>query len=135
MTRRPSTRRINEALQPRNLATLKGRTSVRLESKLWDAYDEVCRATGMSRNELSRFIDEHRPSGAGFTSTVRVFLVAYYRTCFLSPNATIPEVLTVAAAALTGTAATSTAAEAHSRPHTTIRRSRRQDDAYVIGPL
>lgn len=116
MNGRPRPRQPNATLQSRNLATRKGRTSVRLEKTLWDVYDEVSRASGLTRNQLSRFIDEHRPSGAGFTSTVRVFLVAYFRACFRHADATVDEVLTMAAAIVADVEPTPiTAAEAHRR--------------------
>lgn len=67
-------------LRPKNLKTASGRTSVRLEDELWDAYDEVCRANGLSRNRLAIEIDRHRAEGLPFTAAIRVFLIGYFRS-------------------------------------------------------
>lgn len=95
-------RQRNVSLITQNLATRDGRTSVRLETKLWDAYDDICSAAGLSRFDVSRMIDEKKPDGVSFTSCVRIFVVAYYRTCFRNPAATVSDVLRIAASSVSG---------------------------------
>lgn len=99
MSERRGTRRPNPLLKPRNLMTQSGRTSVRLEPKLWEAYEEVCTAAGMTRFELSMLIDRQRPDGFGFTSSIRVFLLAYYRHQATNDACSTQEALAAGAAA------------------------------------
>lgn len=69
----------NAALRSRNLVVRQGRTSIRLERTLWEAFDDVRAQLGMSSREFSLFVDEHRPVGVSFTSAIRIFLVNYFR--------------------------------------------------------
>jgi predicted DNA-binding ribbon-helix-helix protein len=55
------------------------RTSARLESPLWQAFDEICTDHGVSRAMLARLIDARRARGTGLTSALRIFLLSYYR--------------------------------------------------------
>lgn len=75
-------------LRPKNLTTQSGRTSVRLEADLWDAYDEICRTHGLSRNRLATLIEGGRASGLPFTAAIRVFLIGYFRHRFAEPTGT-----------------------------------------------
>lgn len=69
----------NTALRSRNLIGRQGRTSIRLESTLWEAFDDVRNQLGMTSRELSLFVDQHRPAGVSFTSAIRIFLVNFFR--------------------------------------------------------
>ena len=55
------------------------RTSARLESPLWQAFDEICADHGVNRAGLARMIDARRVRGTGLTSALRIFLLSYYR--------------------------------------------------------
>lgn len=89
-------------LKPKNLRTAAGRTSVRLEAELWDAYDEVCRENGLSRGSLALMIDAGRPAALPFTAAIRIVLVAFFRSRFRNPAEGRDKALSEALAALGG---------------------------------
>jgi predicted DNA-binding ribbon-helix-helix protein len=59
------------------------RTSIRLEPELWDAIQDICSREGIP---LTTFVNRARrpQSAGGLTSSVRIYIVAYYRTKDLS---------------------------------------------------
>ncbi len=60
--------------------TINGRrTSLRLEQASWEGIADICKCEGLTLHELFSLI-ENRRSGASRTSTVRAFIVTYYRT-------------------------------------------------------
>jgi len=63
----------------RNLVAERGRTSMRLEPELWDALLEICRREGVDLSKLVRRVEKKGHAG-GRTSTVRVFILDYFRT-------------------------------------------------------
>ena len=75
----PVTRARSAALRSRNFEMGGRRTSARLESPLWQAFDEICADHGVNRAGLARMIDARRVSGTGLTSALRIFLLSYYR--------------------------------------------------------
>ena len=77
MTARPpscmKTRLVNK-----NVNAASGRTSMRLEPEVWDAFREICLRDGVDVKELI----ERAVKGSSFggrTSAVRVFLLQYFR--------------------------------------------------------
>lgn len=60
--------------------TINGRrTSLRLEQASWEAMVDICKCEGLTLHELCSLIETRR-SGASRTSTVRAFIVTYFRT-------------------------------------------------------
>ncbi len=68
------------ALCSRNFEMSGRRTSARLESPLWRAFDEISAEIGVNRAMLARMIDARRERGTGLTSALRIFLLSYYRS-------------------------------------------------------
>ncbi|HUT47975.1 MAG TPA: ribbon-helix-helix domain-containing protein [Alphaproteobacteria bacterium] len=62
----------------RNVVVSGRRTSMRLESSLWDALEEIAQREGGSVNELCGRIDARR-GDMSLTGAVRAALVCYYR--------------------------------------------------------
>ena len=62
----------------RNVTINGHRTSLRLQSEMWEAIDEICRRERLSIHEFCSRIAEHRNSRS-LTSEVRVFTMSYYR--------------------------------------------------------
>ena len=52
--------------------------TLRLEQVSWEAIDEICVSEGVSLHELCSMIEGQR-SGSSRTSTVRAFIVTYFR--------------------------------------------------------
>jgi predicted DNA-binding ribbon-helix-helix protein len=62
----------------RNVVVSGRRTSMRLESSLWEALEEIARREGGSVNDLCGRIDARR-GDMSLTGAVRAALVSYYR--------------------------------------------------------
>ncbi len=62
----------------RNVSSLRGRTSMRLEPELWEALREICHRECLTLGELVKRIEERGHPG-GRTSAVRVFVLHYFR--------------------------------------------------------
>jgi predicted DNA-binding ribbon-helix-helix protein len=76
----PGSRLIN-----RNVVAGRGRTSMRLEPELWDALLEICQRERQDINHLVRQIEAEGHSG-GRTSSVRVYVMQYFRTAASEPG-------------------------------------------------
>ena len=62
----------------RNVTVGGHRTSMRLETVLWDALEDICQREGRDLDEISGLV--HRRRGdSSFTAAMRVFIVSYYR--------------------------------------------------------
>lgn len=60
--------------------TLRGhRTSVSLEAPFWEAFRSIAEAEGKGINELAAEIDAARGVSAGLASSIRVYVLDYYR--------------------------------------------------------
>jgi len=57
------------------------RTSISLETEFWTALKDVAAREGLSLTQLVARIDSGR-DGAGLSSAVRVWLLAYYRASY-----------------------------------------------------
>ena len=62
----------------RNVNAARGRTSMRLEPEFWDALREICQREQTNIGTLIQHIEAQGHAG-GRTSTVRVFIVRYFR--------------------------------------------------------
>ena len=69
---------LNNKLVRRNVTVGGHRTSLRLESEMWDGLTEVCRRENVSLHQLCSVLENGR-SGFSRTSAVRAFLVGYFR--------------------------------------------------------
>jgi predicted DNA-binding ribbon-helix-helix protein len=66
------------SLIPRNVRVNGRRTSVRLEQDMWDALKDICAREGMSLDQICAHVAGSNGE-RGFTSSLRVFIVNYYR--------------------------------------------------------
>jgi len=72
------TENSSQHLVTRNVRIAGRRTSIRLEPALWEAFDNVCAQERIRKNKLIELVAEENAGNQGLTSSVRVFLVAYY---------------------------------------------------------
>jgi len=63
----------------RNITLDNRRTSMRLESSIWEALGEIANRESRTVNELCAMIDRAKNSEMSLTSAVRVFTTAYFR--------------------------------------------------------
>ena len=82
---------MTSRLVTRNVTINGHRTSLRLQTEIWDALGEICQRENMSLNDLCSLIDE-RCNGNSRTSAVRAFVVTYYRTANQSGQTSSPSV-------------------------------------------
>lgn len=62
----------------RNVQSLTGRTSIRLEPELWEMLEETCRREKITLRDLIQHIERTYPTEPR-TSAVRTYLLSYYR--------------------------------------------------------
>jgi len=55
------------------------RTSLRLESEMWGALEEIAEREKIAIPELCGHIEDTRLAGGSFTAALRAFLISYYR--------------------------------------------------------
>ena len=84
------TRSDSEGLKQRTLVMPHRRTTVRLEDLLWESFLEICAMLCLSKGEVGKRIDECYDRSVSFTSALRVFIFAFYRYLWKSPNAHSP---------------------------------------------
>ena len=65
-------------LVSRNVTVSGRRTSMRLESAMWDALHAICRREGRSLHEMCSMINEQRQESS-LTAAIRVFIMVYFR--------------------------------------------------------
>ena len=63
----------------RNVQLQGRRTSLRLESSLWEAIEEICRRERLSVHEFCQ-LARSRARGGSLTASVRVFVLDYFRS-------------------------------------------------------
>ncbi len=62
----------------RNVATLHGRSSMRMEPRMWDILGEICRRERLTLGELVRRVEaEH--TGPNLSRAVRMYAFDYFR--------------------------------------------------------
>ncbi len=69
---------MKQNLISKNVTINGRRTSLRLEEELWEALNDVCRCESLTIHELCSLIDSRR-HGSSRTSSVRTFIIAYFR--------------------------------------------------------
>ncbi len=73
-------KRAESSLINRNIVVNGRRTSVRLEAEMWNDLRDICRREGRTIHELCTLINERRSKERSLTSSIRVFLISYYRS-------------------------------------------------------
>lgn len=69
----------NGGLVSRNLDVLGRRTSVRLESEMWDALFNIAQQENCHVRHLCSLIAMRKKPGSSLTSAIRTFVMLYYR--------------------------------------------------------
>ena len=69
---------MHSKLISRNVTVNGRRTSLRLEKATWDALDQICECEQTTVHQLCSMIEGVR-FGSSRTSTVRAFIVTYFR--------------------------------------------------------
>jgi len=69
----------HSALVMRNVSVRGRRTSIRLEPQLWDSMTEICRSEFCTPHDVCSYVAEHKPPHGSLTSSLRVFIVDYFR--------------------------------------------------------
>lgn len=75
-----SSLRGSSGLISRNVRIKDKRTSIRLESDMWQALHEIASMENCSIHDVCTAVYEKKEAGASFTAALRVFLMLYYRT-------------------------------------------------------
>ena len=65
----------------RNVRVRGRRTSIRLEPQLWDTLDEIFRREFCTLHDVCSYVAERKPPHGSLTSSLRVFILGYFRTC------------------------------------------------------
>lgn len=68
----------HQGFQSRNIRLDGKRTSIRLETALWEALEDIGAREDKSIGELCAIIAE-RKTGSNLTASVRLFIIAYFR--------------------------------------------------------
>ena len=69
------------ALVIRNVSVHGHRTSIRLEPQIWDSMTEICRREFCTPHDVCSYVAERKPPHGSLTSSLRVFILNYFRTC------------------------------------------------------
>ena len=70
---------IRTALVSRNIKVLGRRTSVRLESEMWNALREIARREQCRVHDICSLIHLRKSGNTSLTAAIRVFLMLYYK--------------------------------------------------------
>ncbi len=71
---------MSRAMLSRNVRIHNRRTSVRLETAMWSALNEIASAENCSIHDLCGAVHDLKDERISFTAALRVFLMEYYRT-------------------------------------------------------
>jgi len=63
---------------------------MRLAPAEWDAIETICKTENITRKKLFEIIDINRNKNLGFTTSVRLFSIIYYRSSLLNGQNTLP---------------------------------------------
>ncbi len=74
-----NTLKPRSALLSRNVSIFGRRTSVRLESQMWAALNEIAGREQCSIHDLCSLIDSTKEENSSLTAAIRVFLMLYYK--------------------------------------------------------
>ncbi len=64
----------------RNIIIKDHRKTISLEGSIWSALEELCHRESMGLNQICTLIDDELHKDASRTSTIRTFVVNYFRT-------------------------------------------------------
>ena len=64
-------------LKNRVVSIFNRKTSMRLATEEWCAFDDICKREGLKRKKLLELIEENKPASLGLTCSVRLFTTAY----------------------------------------------------------
>lgn len=78
------------SLSNRVISIYKHKTSIRLAPAEWEAIDTICQIEKITRTKLFEIVEINRNKNLGFTTSVRLFSIIYYRNSFLSKQNTTP---------------------------------------------
>lgn len=59
------------------------KTSMRLAPAEWEALETICQIEKITRKKLFEIIEKHRNKDIGFTTSVRLFSIIYYRNALI----------------------------------------------------
>ena len=62
----------------KNVMVAGHRTSMRLEPEMWEALSDICQRENCTISDICTMVDERRGTSS-FTSSVRVFILTYFR--------------------------------------------------------
>lgn len=68
-----------------NVYSAAGRTTIRLEPEIWQAFREICSRESLTAANLVQKVDEAREAG-GRTSGIRIFVFNYFRSAATEPG-------------------------------------------------
>jgi predicted DNA-binding ribbon-helix-helix protein len=71
--------RADASLIAGNVRIHNRRTSVRLEPEMWSALYEIAKMENISIHDICSVVDDGKQDGESFSSSLRVFLLKYYR--------------------------------------------------------
>jgi predicted DNA-binding ribbon-helix-helix protein len=71
----------HSALVMRNISVRGRRTSIRLEPQIWDTLAEICCREFCTPHDVCSYVAERKPPHGSLTSSLRVFILNYFRTC------------------------------------------------------
>lgn len=66
------------------------RTSMRLDQETWDALNDICANDKITIHDLCSRIDDARPKNAGLSSSVRRFVLNYFRAALKKAEQNFP---------------------------------------------
>lgn len=69
---------MKSQLVSRNVTVNGRRTSLRLETATWEAFDQICACEQLTPHQVCTMIEAVR-RGSSRTSTVRAFIITYFR--------------------------------------------------------
>lgn len=72
------------SLSNRVISIYNRKTSMRLAPAEWDAIETICKTEKMTRKKLFEIIDINRNKNLGFTTSVRLFSIIYYRCSLIN---------------------------------------------------
>lgn len=56
------------------------RTSIRVEPEVWESMREICRREYCTPHDVCSYVEERKPLNGSLTSSLRVFILDYFRT-------------------------------------------------------
>ena len=76
---------MDAKLLTRNVVIGGKRTTIRLESAIWDAVEDLCARENMSRHDLCSRVEASR-DGLNRAQAIRAVVINYFRFSLVDPN-------------------------------------------------